>query len=216
VKISILCSDTSHPIYPWLQRWCDLRGAEHAVELVRWKTELHGGDILFLISCHELIDEAVRSLYSTTLVIHASDLPEGRGWSPHIWQIIEGRNDIVVTLLEADDRVDSGPIWGQRVVRLEGHELFQEVNSALFSIELELMDYAVGHFAQIKPQPQDDRAPTYYRRRTPEDSRLDPSKTLAEQFNLLRVADPSRYPAFFEFRGHRYAIRIEKEDTPCK
>jgi methionyl-tRNA formyltransferase len=27
---------------------------------------------------------------------------------------------------------------------------------------------------------------------------------------LLRVADPQRFPAFFDLRGHRYLVRIEK------
>lgn len=210
MKISILCSDTLHPVYPWLQRWCSLREKDHSVELVSRKSELHEGDILFLISCHEVLDSAVRTRYSATLVIHASDLPEGRGWSPHIWKIIEGRSEIVVTLLDADDRVDAGAIWAQRVMRLEGHELLDEINSLLFSIELELMDYVLENFGRIRPMPQDSRAGTCYRRRTPEDSRLDPTKTLAEQFDLLRAADPVRFPAFFDFRGHRYVIRIEK------
>jgi len=58
--------------------------------------------------------------------------------------------------------------------------------------------------------PQDERPPSYYRRRTPDDSRLDPSRSIAEQFDLLRVADPQRFPAFFDLRGHRYVVRIEK------
>lgn len=211
MKISVLCSDAAHPVYPWLERWCNLRAREHSVELVDRKSKLHDGDLLFLISCHEVIDSAVLSRYLATLVIHASDLPEGRGWSPHIWQILEGRSEIVVTLLEAEGRVDSGRIWAKRVMHLEGHELFDEINEALFSTEMELMDYAVDNFGRIEPRPQDSRAATYHRRRTPEDSRLDPYRTLADQFDLLRVADPTRFPAFFDFRGNRYLVRIDKD-----
>jgi methionyl-tRNA formyltransferase len=32
---------------------------------------------------------------------------------------------------------------------------------------------------------------------------------LGEAFDLLRVADPERYPAFFEHRGRTYRIRID-------
>jgi hypothetical protein len=49
---------------------------------------------------------------------------------------------------------------------------------------------------------------SHYRWRKPEDSRLDPNKTIAEQFNLLRVVDNERYPAFFEWKGRKFKIKI--------
>lgn len=210
MKVSVLCSSATHPIYPHLEQWAKAAAGNHRVELVRQKSELTGGDVLFLISCHEIISLADRQKYGATLVIHASDLPEGRGWSPHIWQILEGRNRMVVSLIEAQDPVDTGAIWAQRPLVLEGHELSEEINAALFAIELELMDLALKVIVSGEPVPQDDRPPSTYRRRTPDDSRLDPSRSIAEQFDLLRVADPQRFPAFFDLRGHRYLVRIEK------
>lgn len=212
MKISVLCTNKDHPAYPWLERWKSWTARNHhSVELVQCSTDLSGGDVLFLVSCHEILADKDRSRYRAVLVIHASDLPEGRGWSPHVWQIIEGRSDIVVTLLEAGDKLDAGAIWAQRKLHLEGHELSNEINQRLFGIELELMDFAVSNFGAVTPHPQDGRTPTYYRRRTPEDSRLDPHKTIAEQFELLRAADSSRFAAFFDFRGHRYIVRVEKD-----
>jgi methionyl-tRNA formyltransferase len=199
-----------------LERWALNHRDTHEVSLNRKKNELTGGDVLFLISCHELISSEVRARYASTLVIHASDLPLGRGWSPHIWQIIEGKNRIPVTLLEAEDAVDSGAIWAQRHIQLDGHETFDEINSKLFDAEVELMEFAVAGFNEIIPRRQDTREPTIYRKRTPEDSRIDPYKSIADQFELLRVADPMRFPAFLEFRGHRYHISIVKDEEHGK
>lgn len=210
MRLSILCSDIRHPVYPLLRGWMKANQATQTVELVHRKAELSGGDILFLISCHELIQRVDRERYGVTLVIHASDLPRGRGWSPHVWQILEGKAEITVTLLEAEDAVDSGAIWAQRKMTLQGHELIDEINEQLFAIELALMDYAVAQYGTITPSPQSDAMATYYPERLPGDSRIDPDKTIAEQFDLLRVADPGRYPAFFDYRGHRYHIQIEK------
>ena len=50
----------------------------------------------------------------------------------------------------------------------------------------------------------------YYKKRGPSDSKLDPNKTIMEQFNLLRVVDNKRYPAYFELNGTRYILKIEK------
>lgn len=210
MKISLLCSDERHPIQGHLRRWMEARRGRHDIELVTKSTELSGGDILFLISCHEMIRAPVLEKYRKTLVIHASDLPQGRGWSPHIWGVLEGADALTVSLLEAQEPVDSGPIWKKLRVPLEGHELHDEINEKLFACELDLMDFALDNFAAVVPQPQDATAATGYPRRKPADSRIDPTRSIAEQFNLLRVADPDRYPAFFEWQGHRYEITVRK------
>jgi methionyl-tRNA formyltransferase len=211
VKISVLCSSEQHPIHGHLQDWKARRGSGHEIEIANSTAQLRGGELLFLISCNEIVRENVRSMYRHSLVVHASDLPKGRGWSPHIWQVLEGSRSIPVTLLEAQDTVDSGSIWSQRRIELEGHELFDEINARLFAATLELMDFAVDNAGKIEPVAQANAPATYYRRRTPEDSRLDPQKSIAEQFDLLRVADTDRFPCFFEFRGKRFRVHLRKE-----
>ena len=183
----------------------------HEIELVRSRNELQGGDILFLISCAEIIRLKDRALFRHTLVLHASDLPKGRGWNPHIWAVVNGATEITVTLLEAEDKVDTGAIWAQAKVPIPKHYLWDELNEALFVAEFELMDKVLVDLGTIVPrkQPTDEEA-SYHRLRTPEDSHLDPNRTLTDQFDLLRVCDPDRYPAFFDLHGVRYAIRLKK------
>ena len=108
--------------------------------------------------------------------------------------------------------VDSGPVWAKTSFELEGHELLPEINRKLFDAELELMTRAVRDLGAIAPMPQAGDPGAYRRRRTPADSRLDPAKTIAEQFDLLRVVDNERYPAYFDLRGRRYVLRIEKAE----
>lgn len=209
MDITVACSDERHPVNAWLARWQAQKRTIHNVQIVRRREDMSGGDILFLVSFHHIVGRELRDRYRKTLVIHASDLPKGRGWSPHIWRILEGEKDLVVTLLEATDQIDAGPIWVQERIALEGHELSDEINAALFESTLRLMNVALERFGDIEPAPQVGQ-PTYYRRRTPEDSRLDPHASIAAQFDLLRLCDPVRYPAFFEMRGHRYKIVLEK------
>ena len=52
---------------------------------------------------------------------------------------------------------------------------------------------------------------TFYRKRTPSDSCLDINKSINEQFNLLRVVDNERYPAFFKKNNIKYVVKIYKE-----
>jgi len=212
MRISILCSDEKHPVYKYLQKWCTEKSAYHQVELFSAAKKLTSGDMLFLVSCSEFISVDVRDRFGSCLVLHASDLPKGRGWSPLVWQVLEGKNDIVVSLLEAADSIDTGKIWFQCVMNLEGHELADEINIKLFELELRLMDYAVENNGKITPVEQKKGEATYYPKRAPDDSRLEPNATIAEQFELLRICDNERYPAFFKFRGHEYEIKISKRN----
>lgn len=214
MKISILCTDSNHPVVNNLREWIDEMFCKgHEVSLVFDKAELQGGDILFLISCSQLIRDAEREKYRATLVLHASDLPKGRGWSPYIRSILGGADQITISLLEAREPVDSGAIWLKTTFALEGHELLPEINEKLFAAELLLMSQAVNQFDAIKPTKQMGDPGPYMAKRSPADSRLDPAKTIAEQFNLLRVVDSQRYPAFFDYQGKRYLIKIEKVEN---
>jgi methionyl-tRNA formyltransferase len=208
-----MCSDEQHPVNEYLQRWIDSRGAQHEVSLARRQQELGSGDLLFLISCSELVSRSTLEKFRHAVLIHASDLPKGRGWSPHIWELCAGAEEITVSLLAVEDEVDTGAIWKKLRVPISKSALWDEVNQLLFEAELKLMDFAVDNFDSVDIKPQDaTRESSYYRRRTADDSRLDPHFSIASQFDLLRVCDPNRYPAFFELHGCRYKLVVEKLD----
>jgi methionyl-tRNA formyltransferase len=211
LKITIVCSNPAHPVNTYLSAWVHRHGQEHDIELVRKKSEFTGGDMLFLVSCGEIISAKDRSLYSVCLVLHASDLPRGRGWSPHIWELASGASYITLSLLEAEDKVDSGRIWQKVQIPVPQTALWDEINHLLFKAEVQLMDFALTAYGCIQPEEQPkDATPSYYQLRTPRDSRIDPHKSLVDQFDLIRVCDPQRFPAFFEYRGQRYALKLEK------
>lgn len=213
VKVSLLCTDPGHPVNGYLEKWMTHNREIHDIQLARTVSELQGGDFLFLVSCSEIVSAEIRDKYQWSLVLHASPLPHGRGWSPHIWSIVGGADELTISLLEAEGKVDTGRIWGQITFPVPRHALWDEINDELFRREIELIDRAVNHFSTVAPKSQDESVePAYYRRRTPQDSEINPEKSIAQQFDLLRVCDPDRYPAFFWLRGHKYRLRIEKVD----
>lgn len=214
MKVSLLCSDAQHPVNAYLVAWMQANQAQHHITLARRKAELPGGDILFLVSCGEIVNAQDRSAYSATVVLHASAPPRGRGWSPHIWDVVHGAEEVTVSLLEAEDKIDSGRIWKQMRFPVPKHALWDEINARLFEVEIALIDFAVTHFAAIEPQAQSsDTEASYYRKRTPQDSQIDAERSIASQFDLIRVCDPHRFPAFFELHGCRYKLIVEKMDA---
>lgn len=213
IKITLLCTDPNHPIYPYLRQWKDENDSLYEIRLLNRVSEVTtGGDILFLISCSEILKATTRGLFSHALVLHASDLPEGRGWSPHIWDILAGKQIITVSLLNAEDPVDSGDIWKKQVIQLNGRELFDDINDLLFTAELNLIEWACLNHETCYPIAQSTSNSSYHRKRVPIDSELNIHDSIENQFNLLRVCDPRRFPAFFYKDGQKYNIRIDKDE----
>ena len=212
MKISILHTSFNHPIKPWLLDWIDKQKNLHEINLFDNKNDLVEGDILFLISCSEFISKTERNKFKKTLLIHASDLPKGRGWSPHIWEILNGADQIVISLLEAEEKIDSGDIWKKLKVNIPKSALYDEINCKIFNAELRLMEFAINNFDNIIVQQQSINNSTYWPKRTIEDSELDLNKTINEQFDTIRVSDPNRFPAFFYKNGKRFILKIEVKD----
>ncbi len=214
MNVDIVCSSTNHPIFPRLLEWKTKNQPKNNINIVNSTDQLKdGGEILFLISCSEILTKELIEKYKYALLIHASDLPRGRGWSPHIWQILEGNTNITVSLLEVAEGVDTGRIWKKKSFHVESTDLFDEINDKLFKTELMLMDFAMSNIHSIEPKKQSlDIPPTYYRKRTSDDSQLDIDKSIRENFNLLRICDTERYPAFFWIDGVKYKVSIQKDE----
>lgn len=168
-------------------------------------------EILFILSYHRIIPESYLEQHQHNLVIHASPLPAGKGWAPLTWQVLEGKNDIVFSLFEADSKVDNGLIYLRKTLHLTGYELCDELRTlqAQFCIEM-CKDYLERYHELKGEMPQGES--TFYRKRTPEDSCLNLEQSLGEQFNLLRCVDNELYPAYFIKDGHKYILKIYHAD----
>ncbi|WP_202804380.1 UDP-2,4-diacetamido-2,4,6-trideoxy-beta-L-altropyranose hydrolase [Baaleninema simplex] len=210
LSLSILSDNQS-----WLNDYlCDLvLGWLHDGHRVLWThevEELRPGDLCFYLSCGQIVSSEVLARFHNNLVVHESDLPNGKGWSPLTWQILEGKNRIPVTLFEAVDRVDSGDIYLQEWLEFEGHELIDELRQTQAEATLRLCREFVNRYPAVlqsaKPQVGKE---SFYPRRRPKDSKLDVNRSLAEQFDLLRVVDNEKYPAFFELYDRQYSLKVK-------
>lgn len=180
-------------------------------DLVRSYELIKKGDVAFFLGCLGLATTRVRARNNVNLLVHASDLPLGRGMSPWTWNILEGADTIPICLLHAESEVDSGDIVYKIWCPLKGDELLDDLRDIIGKNTIELVLKYLNEPTPPKGIPQNGKS-TYYPRRTPNDSELDVNKTIAEQFNLLRVVDNKAYPAFFIYQGKRYKCLIERFD----
>jgi methionyl-tRNA formyltransferase len=171
--------------------------------------DVAGVDVLFILGYTKILPEKFLALNGLNLVIHESALPLGRGFSPVQWQILDGTNEIPVSMIEAANPVDSGDIYGTTTIQLKGHELMPEIRLAQANATKELIISFLSKFPECLKISQAGNA-THYRRRTREDDRLDPDQTIRAQFNQLRIVDNDLYPAYFEIDGVNYLLRITK------
>ncbi|WP_222704568.1 hypothetical protein [Rubeoparvulum massiliense] len=126
------------------------------------------------------------------------------------WQILEGKNEVYLTMFEAVGKVDSGPIYKKDIVFYEGHELLDELREKMAQKIIEMAMWYVENFPVEGDKQEGEES--FYPRRTPMDSELDPNKSIAEQFNLMRISDNERYPLFFIKDGYKYILKIHKEN----
>ncbi|MFC4991830.1 UDP-2,4-diacetamido-2,4,6-trideoxy-beta-L-altropyranose hydrolase [Rubritalea tangerina] len=202
----------------WMREKVDMFASQlmqrgYSVKVVYDMNEIAPSDILLLLSFWSMVPSEVLHRNVHNLVVHESALPEGKGWSPMTWQVLEGKSKIPVTLFEAQSEVDSGPIYCRNEIQLRGDELVDELR------ELQALEtfHLCEEFIESYPQLVTDRKQqigesSFYSRRGPQDSELDIDLSLREQFNLLRTVDNKSYPAFFKHERQEYILHIEKRN----
>ena len=109
-----------------------------------------------LLSRGRLLTDKQLSWHKHNLVVHESSLPQGQGWSPMTWQILDGASRIPVTLFEAVSELDAGPIYLQKQLDLQGQELVGEWRVLQAQATLELCLGWVDRYQEVveaaKPQ----------------------------------------------------------------
>jgi len=207
-RIAVLCSPDS-----WFKPYAEILVASltnkgfQCVLFFDHKDVPEEFEVVFILSYFRIVPAQYLRLHKHNLVVHESDLPNGRGWAPLFWQILEGKNRIPVVLIEATDKIDEGPIYIRDHIELNGVELHHELRKKQAEKALEMCIRFIDEYDYLKPIPQEGIATTY-RKRNPSDSELDPDKTIRNQFNLLRIVSNEEFPAFFSVDGKKYILRI--------
>lgn len=212
LKITIMIDNKESYLNDYIAKLItEIKKKGHDVLFVSDPKDIRNGDVLFLLGCNTILTKKMLERSKHNIVIHPSKLPEGRGSAALVNKILEGENKVYLTLFEATEKVDSGNYYFQEPIVFEGHELSDEIRHNQTMKVFELVLKFLGSYYHLQPKKQTGKA-TFYKRRTPKDSELDIDKTIRHQFNLLRVVDNKRYPAFFTHMGCKYIIQIFKDE----
>ena len=148
------------------------------------------------------------------VVMHSSNLPEGRGWAPIYFSFREQKPEYVISGIFAADEVDSGDVIVRARFPIEDgytapfiRQVDKEISLLLIARILE--KWPSGNIKAIK---QSGRG-SYRARRAPQDNEVDMNRTLEDLLPHLRGVEPNN-PAFFFFNGLKYLIEVRPELAP--
>ncbi|MBH3330043.1 hypothetical protein I5L56_10450 [Pseudomonas oryzihabitans] len=149
------------------------------------------------------------------LVFHASALPQGRGWAPIYYSIVENQPCYVVTGFRAAAAADTGDLIVQASFPLRPEytaAYLRQVDEPLFLQVLGrlLERWPTGDFPAI---PQSGEG-TFRERRRPADNEIDPTRPFADWIPHLRAVEAA-HPAFFFYRGVKYLVEVRPEIPPA-
>tara|TARA_B100001109_G_scaffold255793_2_gene260905 strand:+ start:3355 stop:4029 length:675 start_codon:yes stop_codon:yes gene_type:complete len=166
----------------------------------KFKKLLINVDLIVFLGWSWIIPKEITNRY-LCVGIHPSDLPNYRGGSPIQHQIINGVVKSKISLMTISEKLDGGDIWLKHDLDLSGEKIeiiFNEIEKS----SIILFNKFFSIYPNIKPIKQDLKKGTYFKRRTPKESRLElddfKDKSLEEIYNFIRsLTDP--YPnAFIE------------------
>lgn len=180
------------------------------------KLEPHAGKPMLSLGFPFILPAAVLSLFPLRLNIHPTLLPAYRGPMSGAFILINGEKETGSTVHVLEAGADTGDIIAQSRIPLSRFDTVRSMQRKVYASEPALFLEALTALdAGITPQKQDEsQASMYPQKRTPEDSCIDPEKSLLTLYDYIRACDPEAYPAFFMLEGQKVCIRLWRPDRP--
>ena len=178
-------------------------------------------DFLFSFYYRSMLSPALLALPRRgALNMHGSLLPKYRGRAPVNWAIVHGERHTGATLHYMTDKPDAGDIVAQQTVPIlpddTAHQVMRKVAvAAEIALDAALPPLIDGTAPRIR---QDLTQSSYFTGRTPEDGRIDWSKSARQIHNLVRAVAPP-YPGAFTMIGgvpaRILATRVIDDSSPA-
>ena len=111
--------------------------------------KINNHEVVFILGYTKKIYNEDLLRNKVNLVIHASNLPKDRGFSPIQYQILKGENSIKVSLITVEEEIDSGLIILQKELNFDGTELYDEIRKKQAEITNKIIKDFIKDYPQI-------------------------------------------------------------------
>ena len=144
--------------------------------------------------------------------IHGALLPQYRGANVLNWVLIEGARVTGVTAHHMAPQVDAGDIILQQRVDVADADTAVTLKARLDAVGFEMLERicdAVARGESLPRFPQDPAQARHYKRRRPEDGRIDWERSDVEIYNLVRAL-VSPWPGAFYFDSQGRKVIVDR------
>ena len=196
----------------WLLTYCKNYKKKHKNRKIKIHynfKKIKNYDYVFVLGYTKILPKSFIERNKLGMVIHESNLPEGKGFSPLQWQILQNKNIIKINLIKLESKVDSGDIILTDDLKLNGSELYDEIRNKQAEVTFRLIDKFLKQ--KINCYKKQKGNETFFKKRSPADSKIDIKQSLKKSFNLLRVCNNKKWPAFFHYKNQKYILKIFKD-----
>lgn len=167
-------------------------------------------DITFILGFTKIIAPEKLKLNKLNLVVHESNLPNGRGFAPVQAQVLQGLTKIPICLIEAkDSKADSGNIFLKDYFILKKTDLYEDIRKKQADSTLKIIKKFLQKFPNIKSSRQLGKV-TFFKKRDQSMSELNINKNIKSQFRLLSICNNDKWPAYFKYKGKKFILKIYK------
>jgi len=160
-----------------------------------------------LIFNRKLLDSSIKGAIN----LHAGRLPNYRGGSPVNWQIINGEKYIYINVIKMTPKVDHGPIYVDKRLKILNSDDVSKVHNKVNSIFPKLVIKAIKKIQNNeKPIQQSFRNAKTYKQRSDKDGFIEWKKMDSSQvYNFVRALTKP-YPGAFYYNNNNKLVRIYK------
>ena len=146
--------------------------------------------------------------------VHGSILPKYRGAAPIQRAIMDGEENIGITIMQMDEGLDTGDMIANASFKLEEDDNYQTVSNKLAQIGSRLLIDVLNNLRTPKynKEKQDESKSTYANKITDEDKFINFNESAVKCFNRIRALYPDNC-AYCYLNGQK--IKITKAKVSC-
>jgi len=167
-------------------------------------------DLILVSSFNQILPKAIITIPRIGIVnFHPSLLPKYRGATPTVWALMNGEKETGMTAhFIEDEKIDSGRIIAQEKIKIESSDNDGILRCKLATLSEKVLIDALSLILKQQKETfplQVESEATYYRKRTLEDSEINPDNSFMDNLNKINAMSP--YPgAHLTYNGKRYIV----------
>lgn len=171
------------------------------------------------VNWRSIIPESILDIFDHGILnAHAGNLPKYRGNAAPNWAIINGEEEIVITIHKMVKEIDAGPIFDQRTYMLTSRTRIGDIYEFLYQSVPDMYDEIINKLetGEVNPeaQPTDPSKILRCYPRKPQDSRLDWGQSADHLDRIVRASSEPLFGAYTFLRTSKLIVWRAHPEIP--